>query len=80
MAMIRNNLVERFYFYFFLIGHFQEKKTDSHICVLTYMHKLNHISKQEEKKRKKGIKFLTLSEMNNQKAHTEADKEKGGTV
>lgn len=44
------------------------------------MHKLNHISKQEKKIKRKGIKFLTLSEMNNQKAHTEAHKEKGGTV
>lgn len=28
--------------------------------------------------RKKGIKFLTLPKMNNQRAHTEADKERGG--
>lgn len=34
--------------------------------------------KTDQQARKKGKKFLTLSEMNNQKAHTEADKERGG--
>lgn len=45
------------------------------------MQKKKTRSKQETKKeRKKGIKSLTLSKMNNQKAHTEADKERGGQL
>lgn len=31
-----------------------------------------------KKKERKGNQFVTLSKMNNQKAHTEADKERGG--
>lgn len=36
---------------------------------------------QNSKPEKKGSQFLTLSKMDNQKAHTEADREvEGGTV
>lgn len=35
------------------------------------------ISQTEEQARKKGSTFVTLSKMNNQKAHTEADREEG---
>lgn len=37
-------------------------------------------NKADWQARKKGIKFQTLSQMNNQKAHTEADKERGDSL
>lgn len=49
------------------------------MCTDIYVRKkTNNNNKTDLQARKKGIKFLTLSKMNNQKAHTEADKERGG--
>lgn len=47
------------------------------MCFDIYAQKRQEASK---KQRKKGTEFLTLSKMNNQKAHTEADKERGGQL
>ena len=49
------------------------------MCVNIYVQK-DKKSKTDYQARKKGSQFLTLSKMNNQRAHTEADKEKRGTV
>lgn len=47
-----------------------------HIC--TKDKKVKKKKKQICKQERKALKFVTLSKMNNQKAHTEADKERGG--
>lgn len=46
------------------------------MCFNIYVQK----DKTNQQARKKGIKILTLSKMNNQKAHTEADKEEGDSL
>lgn len=50
------------------------------MCLNIYVQKDKNKEKQIRQARKKRNQFLTLSKMNNQKAHTEADKERGGTV
>lgn len=46
-----------------------------------YVQKKTKKKEQISKPEKKGSQFLTLSKMDNQKAHTEADREiEGGTV
>lgn len=48
------------------------------MCVNIYVQKDKN--KTDWQARKKGINFPTLSQMNNQKAHTEADKERGDSL
>lgn len=48
------------------------------MCLNIYVQKDKNKEKQIRQARKKRNQFLTLSKMNNQKAHTEADKERGG--
>lgn len=54
-----------------------ERYTYMYINIYVQKKKTKIKNKTDWQARKKGIKFLTLSKMNNQKAHTEADKERG---
>lgn len=55
----------------------ERKQRYTYMCADIYVQgdkKIKQISKQE----RKGVQFIP--KMNNQRAHTEADKERGGTV
>ena len=58
---------------------FRERNIDTHICVFEHICTKRQ-NKRDWQARKKGIKFIILSKMNNQKAHTEADKEEGDSL